>query len=138
VHEKISATVGLVIRTVEWVLKTHKYEQNGYINIILVDNKKIIELNAQYLRKNEPTDVLAFNLSENKQNFFEGEIYISLDRTVEQAKEYGVTFEQELIRLVSHGVLHLLGYKDDTPEGKKRMSTLEDAAVEKIEKFKEV
>lgn len=134
-HSEIHAPVDLVSRAAEWVVSRHGWKHGGYINVILVDNKKVVELNTYYLQKSEPTDVLAFNLSEDENSRLEGEIYISLDRTVEQAKEYKATFEQELIRLVAHGVLHLLGYRDDSPEGKSAMNAHEEAAISAMEKF---
>ena len=106
------------------------FNSNAYIAFILVDDKKITELNRIYLKKNIATDVLAFDLTDNENVNLEGEIYISLDRIVEQASEYRVTFNQELIRLVAHGVFHLFGYEDDTIEKRQIMTSLENSAIE--------
>ena len=117
------------------MLSNQDRKYDASINIVLTDNKRIIELNTRYLNKKESTDVLAFDLSDDRNILLEGEIYICLDRAVEQAKEYNVTFEQELIRLTAHGVLHLLGYRDDSPQGKNTMNTHEEAAISAMEKF---
>jgi probable rRNA maturation factor len=135
VHKKIPAPADLISHTVEWVLSNHDRKYNASINIVLTDNKRIIELNTRYLQKKESTDVLAFDLSDDRNILLEGEIYLCLDRAVEQAGEYKVTFEQELIRLTAHGVLHLLGYRDDSRQGKKTMTHHEEAAITAMEKF---
>lgn len=96
---------------------------NAYVLIILTDNDYIRELNRRFLRHNYATDVLAFSLEEDR---IEGEIYISVDKAIEQAKEYKVTMKNELMRLTIHGTLHLVGYQDDTPENKKIMYEKEE------------
>lgn len=124
----------LISRTVEWVVENQDWKHGGYLNVIFVDNAKIAELNHKYVHKNQPTDVLAFDLSDQNKHGLEGEIYISLDRAVEQSKEYKVSFQQELIRLVTHGMLHLFGYRDDSPESKREMNIREEAAIFAMEK----
>jgi probable rRNA maturation factor len=77
-------------------------------NIILVDNEKIKELNSQYRKIDNETDVLSF---ENDQGLAEiGDIFISIDKAKEQAKDYEHSFERELAFLSVHGFLHCLGY----------------------------
>jgi len=134
-HQNISVSKDIVIHTTRWILDKLNFNSNAYIAFILVDDKKITELNRIYLKKNIATDVLAFDLTDNEDVNLEGEIYISLDRIVEQASEYRVTFNQELIRLVAHGVLHLLGYKDDSEEEKSIMSSFEDDAIKAMARY---
>lgn len=67
-------------------------------------------MNRRFRERHAPTDVLAFDFEEED---FLGEVYISLDRAREQAKEYGVDEKEELRRLVVHGLLHLLGYNHE-------------------------
>ncbi len=89
--------------------KIIKREQNkGRINLIFVKDKKIKELNKNFRKKNKPTDVLAFPMGEDG---ILGDIAISVETARKNAKAYSVSFEQEIKRLIIHGVLHLLGYK---------------------------
>ncbi len=77
------------------------------VNIILSGNGLLKRLNNRFRKKDKPTDVLSFNFSDPG---FLGEIYISLDKAKTQAREYGVSFENEVKRLLAHGLLHLLGH----------------------------
>ena len=84
-----------------------KEKQKGKINLVLVGDKEIHKLNRDFRHKDKPTDVLAFPMNEDG---VLGDIAISVDTTKKNARRYGVTYRQELKRLVIHGVLHLLGY----------------------------
>jgi len=77
------------------------------VNVVLCDDDLITELNERFRGRGTATDVLAFPFEEED---FLGEVYVSLDRVQRQAEEYGVSLEDELRRLVVHGLLHLLGY----------------------------
>jgi rRNA maturation RNase YbeY len=99
---------------------------NAVINVIFVQDKTIRELNNKYLQHHYTTDVLSFTLSEENTQPLEGEVYVNVARAKRQAREYGVSTLNEIGRLVVHGVLHLLGYEDDTLVKKHRMSTCED------------
>lgn len=103
-------------------------EQTGPVefNIILVDNKKIHELNKIYRRVDRPTDVITFALEDHEDIEFAdgrvlGDIYISIEKAQEQAKEYGHSFMRELAFLCIHGFYHLLGYDHMTEEDEKIM-----------------
>ncbi len=74
------------------------------------------QLNEQYRKRPGTTDVLSFTLSEESSPALEGEIYISQEQAARQAKEYAVPLEEEIIRLVTHGILHLAGRTHDTDE----------------------
>lgn len=95
---------------------------DGSINVIILDDIKIHELNKRYLSHDYPTDVITFTLESEPA---EGEIYIGAGVAAQQAKDYGVTLTDELMRLAVHGVLHLAGYDDHTPEERAMMSLLE-------------
>jgi probable rRNA maturation factor len=105
--------------------------KNPLFNIIIVDNDKIHEINKQYRNKDSVTDVISFafeeadNIKYDNMRFL-GEIYISYEKCVEQAKEYGHSTERELGYLSIHGLLHLLGYDHMNEEDKKIMRTLEE------------
>ena len=78
-------------------------------------------------RYDYPTDIITFPLEDE---VLDGELYISLDTAARQAKEYGVSLTNELMRLVAHGTLHLVGYDDATDQQRKEMSRLEDNYIQ--------
>jgi probable rRNA maturation factor len=86
--------------------------QPGFINIIFTSNAYIRELNRRYLKRNRPTDVLAFplNLKEKPGQFLVGEIYISRDQARHQARAAGRRIRDEVLFLVRHGLFHLAGF----------------------------
>jgi probable rRNA maturation factor len=109
----------------------HMEVDNPLLNIIIVDNEKIREINREYRNKDAVTDVISFAFEEVS-DFeysdirFLGEIYISYERCVSQAEDYGHTVKREFCYLAVHGLLHLLGYDHMTDEDKKEMRTLEE------------
>jgi len=82
---------------------------DGEINVVFVGDAFMTELNETYKKRSGSTDVLSFILSGEDSERIEGEVYVSLKRAQEQAVEYGVTFSEEIVRLVTHGLLHLAG-----------------------------
>ena len=104
------------------VLNNHGY-LSGKINIIITDDESLREMKLEFFNEDVFTDVIAFNL---EQDPFEGEIYISSDRVEDNAKIYKQRFEDELKRVIIHGLLHLCGHKDSTTSEKENMNLLED------------
>ena len=96
---------------------------NSVVRIIFMDNNEIRQLNAKYLNHDWTTDVITFPSDENE---MEGEIYIGAELASEQAKDYGVSFSNEIVRLAIHGTLHLLGYDDSTESERQVMHELEN------------
>ena len=95
-------------------------------SVIIVDNKRIHEINKEYRGIDRPTDVISFALEDNEEIEFDhyrvlGDIYISIDKVREQAREYGHSEKRELAFLTVHGFLHLLGYDHMKPEDEKVM-----------------
>lgn len=95
-------------------------------SVIIVDNKRIHEINKEYRGIDRPTDVISFALEDSEgiepENYrILGDIYISIDKVKEQAKEYGHSEKRELAFLTVHGFLHLLGYDHMKPEDEKVM-----------------
>lgn len=88
------------------------------LSLVLVGNQEIQELNARYRKKNEPTDVLSFPLGGRfpKGPEILGDVVISVEKAEEQARKRGKTLEQEIEKLLIHGVLHLLGYDHERSE----------------------
>ncbi len=105
--------------------------KNPLLNIVIVDNKKIQEINKTYRNKDAVTDVISFAFEEVSDVEytdvrFLGEIYISYERCKEQAEEYGHSVKREFCYLAVHGLLHLLGYDHIEEEDKKVMRALEE------------
>jgi len=91
-----------------------KEEVDCELAVIFVDDAAMSDLNHQYTKREGTTDVLAFSAREGKDSEYSGhvlgDVFVSLDRAREQAKELGHSFRRELLFLVLHGLLHLLGY----------------------------
>ncbi len=103
------------------------------VNVVLTDDVEIIRLNKQYLNNNSTTDVLSFLLElDNTEKFLEGEVYANLQQIERQAAEYKVNFETELFRIVIHGILHLVGYDDQSPQERKKMHEQEDYYLSQV------
>ncbi|MGK9475905.1 rRNA maturation RNase YbeY [Melioribacter sp. OK-6-Me] len=100
------------------------------LEISIVDISSIVELNKKYLNHNYATDVISLNYSESS-SIIDGEIFISYNVAEENAKKYRVSFDDELKRLLIHGILHLIGYDDGTPALRKKMKLKEDFYVKK-------
>lgn len=98
----------------------------GNVTVIFSDDEMLHRFKKRFLGKDEYTDVIAFRMDESSDDEMEGEIYISVERASENAVFFGVSLTEELGRLVCHGLLHLLGYNDDTPEREAEMRQVED------------
>ena len=105
-------------------------KKEGEINYIFCDDEYLLGLNEQYLNHDTLTDIISFDYSVGKE--LHGDIFISTERVLENAAEFKVTFEEELKRVMVHGVLHYCGYKDKSDEDEKLMRSKED---EKIKMF---
>jgi len=95
------------------------------INFIFCTDEELRKLNNDFLNHNYYTDILTFNLSESKKDVT-ADIFISIDRTRDNAKSFSVSFSQELHRVMIHGVLHLCGYKDKKSADIKKMRAREN------------
>jgi probable rRNA maturation factor len=91
---------------------------------VLVDDEKLLEINKQVLKHDYYTDIITFDYSDGKK--LEGEIYISIDRVKENALSFGAEFHVELLRVICHGVLHMVGYRDKSKPEKEMMRQKED------------
>lgn len=99
----------------------------GDINIIFCSDSFILELNNKYLKHNYFTDIITFDNSQD--NVISGDLYISIDTVKSNAIEYAATFENELYRVIIHGILHLLGYDDKTKEQSIVMREMENKCL---------
>lgn len=107
--------------------------ENPIFEIVIVDDEKIREINNAYRSKDEATDVISFAFEEaskiNEEQRFLGEIYISIDRAIKQAQDYGHSLKRELCFLTVHGLLHLLGFDHTEEEKRKEMRALEESVL---------
>lgn len=136
-----SKIVMLIENSVGEVLR-YEEKLNGEVSILLVHDDFIKDLNKKYRNIDKPTDVLSFALLENDQNEKEifqdadknilGDIVISIDAVLRQAKNYEHSFERELCYLTIHGVLHLLGYDHQQEFEKKQMRMTEEHILNKL------
>jgi rRNA maturation RNase YbeY len=111
----------------DWIIQSADNEDYtvGTINYILTNDNILVQLNKEYLRHFTLTDIITFDLSE-KEKELSGDIYISVDRARENAREFKVTLTNEINRLMIHGVLHLMGYKDKSREERELMREKEE------------
>jgi len=111
---------------------------NWELSILLCGDKTITKLNAQYRNKNEPTDILSFNLGETVQEgdktvYLPGDIVISIDTMRENAEYFSTSEDEELRRLIIHGILHLDGMNHETNEQNEPMLLLQEEILKKLE-----
>jgi len=97
----------------------------GFLNYIFCSDPYLLEINKQYLAHDYFTDIITFESSEEK-GIVSADIFISVDRAKENANEYKVSPETEIRRLIIHGLLHLVGYKDESEDEKLIMRKKED------------
>jgi len=121
-EEQLSNWISRVIASEE--------KKEGEINYIFCDDDYLLNLNEQYLNHDTLTDIISFDYSMG--NEIHGDIFISIERVKDNATDFKVSFEEELKRVMVHGVLHYCGYKDKTEEDEALMRSKED---EKIKMF---
>ena len=106
----------------------HIFKKEGrplsFINYVFCTDKKILEINRQFLKHNFYTDIITFDLSDGED--IQAEIYISIDRIKENAKAFKCPFKKELVRVLIHGALHLCGYDDKHKKEKSIIRKKED------------
>ncbi len=101
----------------------------GELNFIFCSDEYILKMNKKYLDHDYYTDVITFNY--NEKNKISGDVFISKETVFCNADKYGTAFENELNRVMVHGVLHLIGYNDKSEEDKKEMRTKENYYLDK-------
>lgn len=110
-----------------WILKI--LENNAstaeYLNYIFCNDDYLLKINVEYLNHDYYTDIISFPYSEFP-NPIEGDIFISIDRVKENALSNNVDFDNELLRVMAHGVLHFLGHKDKSVEDQQKMRAKEE------------
>ena len=104
------------------------------LSLVFVNDKLIKKLNKEFLRKNRPTDVMAFDLKDRKEskNIINGEIVISTETAIKNAKIYKTSHFEEILLYLIHGILHLCGFRDNTKREIQRMRQREQYILNKI------
>ena len=122
-------------RISEWISKiiiSEGYEL-GEILYVFCDDAYLHKINLEFLKHDTLTDVITFDYNMGKQ--INSEIFISVERVSENSSEFGVSFEEELHRVMIHGILHLCGYKDETPTEEAEIRSKEDQALSQLSKL---
>ncbi len=106
-------------------VKQHENCDFKWVEVVFVDEKKIIEINREHLNHDYSTDIITFHYSDDRQNT-EGTLYCCYSQIKQQAEEHNQTLKNEFLRVIIHGVLHLCGYDDKTEAQKKEIGKKED------------
>ena len=122
-------------KTKAWfkALAQQHHTEAGDINFIFVDDGYLLEINQNFLNHDGYTDIITFDYRD--QNILNSDIYISIERITDNAKSLNVDFLNELHRVMAHGVLHLIGFKDKSPSEKLEMRAQEEKALILKQKF---
>ncbi|AZI21340.1 rRNA maturation RNase YbeY [Chryseobacterium taklimakanense] len=123
--EQINA-IEIAESTTVWLKNIIRNENQkpGEINYIFCDDEFLLQINRDYLQHDYYTDIITFNYVKGKT--ISGDIFVSLPRISDNASTHSKNFEDELHRVLAHGILHLCGYKDKTEEEEKEMRSKED------------
>ena len=115
-------------KTISWIKSAIQKEgkTTGELNFIFCSDKHLLEMNIEYLQHNTYTDIITFDTSEEEE-IIGGDIFISIDRVQENAITFEKKADDELHRVIIHGVLHLIGYSDKSANKKTIMRGKEDA-----------
>lgn len=121
--------------TSQWLKFTAESEikRIGQVNIIFCSDNYILDINQKYLQHDYFTDIITFDYCEGKN--LSGDLFISVDTVRENAMFYGTEFDDELNRVIVHGLLHLIGYDDHSEEDQKTMRSKEDYYLAQREKL---
>lgn len=116
----------------DWISRIIESEgfDEGEINYIFCDDEYLHKINVEYLDHDTLTDIISFDYTVG--NLVQGDIFISIERVQDNANDFNVSFDEELKRVLSHGVLHYCGYKDKSPEDEALMRSKEE---EKMKMF---
>jgi probable rRNA maturation factor len=118
------------------ILEKHSIDNDAEVSLVLVDNEEIQQYNKLYRTKDVPTDVLSFPqytsleaIKATDEKLYLGDVIISTEKVIEQAKDYNHDESREIAYLFVHSILHLLGYTHDATEDKQHMRTLEEEVL---------
>ena len=112
------------------VIKSENRKE-GEINYVFCDDEYLHKLNVEFLNHDTLTDIISFDYTLDK--LISGDIFISIERVTENAQKFNQTFDNELNRVLIHGILHYLGFKDKLKEDKLKMSAEEDKCLKLLD-----
>ena len=117
-----------------WIKEIIELEKkkSGDINFLFTNDENLLSINTKFLQHSTYTDIITFDSCEGKK--INGDILISIERVIDNAKKFKVDFELELQRVIIHGILHLLGYKDKKKKEAEEMRNKEDWALSRYKK----
>lgn len=118
-RQKLKTWLSAIVCSEKKVIKNLSYN--------FCSDNELLEINQKFLKHNTYTDIITFDYS--APDHLTGEIYISTERVAENASKLHVPFEDELLRVIAHGLLHLCGYKDKTPQHAKKMRAAENRCI---------
>jgi len=139
-QERREPLAALLNQAINKTIRMSDGSEEAEVSLVLVDDQRIHALNLEYRGVDRPTDVLSFALQEEMEGEPEievvdemlGDIVISVERARNQAKEYGHSFEREIVYLAVHGTLHLLGYDHEEENNKQEMRNKEEEVMVKL------
>ncbi|MDG1571501.1 rRNA maturation RNase YbeY [Robiginitalea sp. M366] len=128
-HSKTDFALTDTDKYTEWIITIiREYEREpGQIQYVFLDDEELLAMNQEYLKHDYYTDIITFDYSAGDD--VTGDIFISVDRVKDNARDYRVDFKDELRRVMIHGILHLLGMQDSTDAERNKMRKAEDAAM---------
>lgn len=131
-REEVKTDVKEKKRIKNWIKATINSEgkTGETINIIFTSNSKIKYLNRKYLKRNYITDIIAFNY--NRDDLISGDLFLNPETIKKNAGKYKTKFSEEILRVIIHGVLHLIGYNDKNKEEKLVMKEKENLFLERF------
>jgi rRNA maturation RNase YbeY len=114
----------------DWISRIIDSEgfDEGEINYIFCDDEYLHKINLEYLDHDTLTDIISFDYTVG--NLIQGDIFISIERVKDNASDFNASFDEELKRVLSHGILHYCGYKDKSPKDEALMRSKEDAKMQ--------
>jgi len=114
-YEETDYTIEHPRKTIRWIIESARREKKSVldVNYIFCTDRYLLKLNQEFLRHNSLTDIITFDNS--SASGISGEIYISLERVKENSSQFKSKFHDELLTVMIHGILHLVGYKDKKP-----------------------
>ena len=133
-QEDISFRLKNIKKIKSWIAQSIALEKNvlGDLNYIFCSDTYLHKINLEYLHHDTFTDIITFDYTQGKR--ISGDIFISIERVRENAKKFKQTTDNELYRVIIHGTLHLMGYKDKTPKEKETMRAKEDFYLKTVAK----
>lgn len=117
---------------IESIIISENYKV-GELNFVFCDDNYLHKLNVEFLKHDTLTDIISFDYKVGKK--LHGDVYISIERVVDNAKDFKVNFQEELQRVIIHGILHFCGYKDKTEKDAHLMRLKENEALELLQEI---